>query len=374
MAEIVRFTDFMIGILDALSTKPDVAMGTEEIAKIISDDPEMPPTNLIRVTPSQLVGPMNRLRATKWVRRIKTKIGEKQVGNAYYPMIQRTYELQDGKLELWREVRKLIDAKGGIDSAELQRAVEDIAERKAEDTLAEFKGEPSAPYALAHAVAQIAEETKAEVAETHVRPPEDDSWKDHHERFFKLHTIMDREVRGNKPYMTRLIIGRLRFHIFHRGDLDADPHDHPWNFWTFPLRSYVEEVAIPVGGYIGGPRSGESNFEIRRFVVERFRWHFRPAEHRHRVIGHYAGYVQGPSLDNLPDGLFKTMTPAEANALMASDSRYLAVADDKKIATIVWRGPMRRTWGFWKSRAGRWCWQKFDKYIWEGGKNQPCGD
>ena len=43
-------------------------------------------------------------------------------------------------------------------------------------------------------------------------------------------------------YMTRFWFGRLRFHIFHRGDADPDCHDHPWGFWTFPLRSYVEEV------------------------------------------------------------------------------------------------------------------------------------
>lgn len=42
--------------------------------------------------------------------------------------------------------------------------------------------------------------------------------------------------------MTRAWFGRLRFHVFFRGDQDPDCHDHPWGFWTFPLRSYVEEV------------------------------------------------------------------------------------------------------------------------------------
>ena len=29
--------------------------------------------------------------------------------------------------------------------------------------------------------------------------------------------------------------GQLYLHIFHRGDQDRCPHDHPWDFWTFPL-------------------------------------------------------------------------------------------------------------------------------------------
>lgn len=372
MAADFKFTDFMIGILDALATDPEKAFEMNELAQIISDHPEMPPTNLIRVTASQLIGPMNRLRSTRWVRRNKVNVGEKQVGNAYYPMIQRTYQYQPGRAELWAEIRKLLDSRGSIRTDEIEQAVEDIAERKAEATLREFKGEPSAAYHIAEQMEKIvAEEAETPIAENHVKPPEDDSWKDRKERFFKWHTIND-PTRGGKPYMTRIIMGRLRLHVFHRSDLDADPHDHPWDFWTFPLRSYVEEVAIPVGGYLSGPRAGESKFEVRRFVVKAFRWHFRPAEHRHRVIGRYAGYLQGPAYDNLPDGLFKSATADEANAAMASDTGYQAVADDGKIITIVWRGKMRRIWGFWKSRLGRWCWQRFDKYIWEGGKSQPC--
>ena len=380
MAADIRFTDFMIGVLDALATEPGRPMKMDEIAQIMSENPEIPPTNLLRVTPSQLIGPMNRLRNMKWVTRSKTNVGEKQVGNAYYPEIVRTYQIQPSKLALWIEVRKVVSgSRGAISPDYMQELVEDVADARADASLASALGEKPITDNQKVAVLQVIhkgamdKEERMQLAENHVKPPEDESWKEHKEAFFKWHTIMDREVRGQKPYMTRIIIGRLRFHVFHRGDLDADPHDHPWDFWTFPLRSYVEEVAIPVGGYLSGDRAGESNFELRRFVVKAFRWHFRPAEHRHRVLGRYAGYVQTPPLDGLPNGLFATASADEANQRMSNGTAEAVVAEGR-IFTIVWRGKMRRTWGFWKSRVGHWCWQKFDKYIWEGGKNQPCGD
>lgn len=78
------------------------------------------------------------------------------------------------------------------------------------------------------------------------------------------------------PYMTRVWIGRLRLHIFHRGDGDPDPHDHPWDFWTFPLTSYVEEVTTC------DPQGHHSTV---RQVVRGWRLHHRPGTHTHRVLG-----------------------------------------------------------------------------------------
>jgi hypothetical protein len=40
------------------------------------------------------------------------------------------------------------------------------------------------------------------------------------------HTIQH----NGSPYMTRIWIGRLRLHIFYRGDTEPDAHDHPWEF------------------------------------------------------------------------------------------------------------------------------------------------
>src|SRR5690606_6991910 len=99
-------------------------------------------------------------------------------------------------------------------------------------------------------------------------------------RFAGVQTIYGAD--GVSPYMTRAWIGRLRLHVFHRGDEDPDPHDHPWDFWTFPLTAYVEEVVEAAPGFTGLRQR-------RSRLVSAFRLHHRPAEHTHRVIGRYAG-------------------------------------------------------------------------------------
>lgn len=84
-------------------------------------------------------------------------------------------------------------------------------------------------------------------------------------KMLKFQTIYSH---GSK-YLTRLIIGRFRLHFFHRGDLDEHLHSHPFSFYTFPLRSYVEET---VGGY-------------RK--VKAFRLHKRSSEFVHRVTSQH---------------------------------------------------------------------------------------
>lgn len=139
----------------------------------------------------------------------------------------------------------------------------------------------------------------------------------------------DRET----PYMTRVIVGRLRLHIFHRGDEDPDPHDHPWDFWTFPVTSYVEEVTTDVGVFA-------TIYARRRQLVRAFRLHHRPAEHMHRVLGRWSGCH-----DDIRPG---------------------------RIVTVVWLGRSRRAWGFLKTRDGRWCWIAWREYVFAGGKTAPC--
>lgn len=112
----------------------------------------------------------------------------------------------------------------------------------------------------------------------------------------------------NSPYMTRVIMGRLRLHVFHRGDADPDMHDHPADFWTFPLTSYVEEIPHPWS-------KGHTQWRL----VRAFRPHRRRAELTHRVLGRWTGECWA-------DG-----TP-----------RF----DAGQIATIVWWGRKRREWGF----------------------------
>lgn len=152
-----------------------------------------------------------------------------------------------------------------------------------------------------------------------------------------IETIYGVEGEHKTPFLTRILIGRLRLHIFHRGDADPDPHDHPWDFWTFPLTAYVEEVALPsASGYI-----------VFRQVVPAWRWSYRPAEHTHRVIGRWTGNRHVPFVD-------------------VSD------AGPGKIITIVWQSRQRRKWGFLRNRDGNWCWTPWREYVFGGGKHAPC--
>ncbi|PZR89749.1 MAG: hypothetical protein DI537_20310 [Stutzerimonas stutzeri] len=155
-------------------------------------------------------------------------------------------------------------------------------------------------------------------------------------------------------YMTRFWIGRLRLHIFHRGDEDPDPHDHPWDFWTFPLVSYVEEVTVP----------SERGHQRYTSIVPAWHWNFRPATHTHRVKGAWSGaYVnEAGQLIDPDDPLY--------------DHGYLkfepTVVPGKKIVTLIWRSAEYRRWGFLKNREGKWCWIGWKDYVLGGGKNAPC--
>lgn len=103
-------------------------------------------------------------------------------------------------------------------------------------------------------------------------------------------------------YQTSAWLGRLRLHMFHREDPGEAFHDHPWDFWTFPLVSYVELVLDPATG------------KTSRHVVPAFRISFRPAEHAHRVLGPWAG-----ELERVAPG---------------------------RVITLCWRGRHRRAWRY----------------------------
>ena len=153
--------------------------------------------------------------------------------------------------------------------------------------------------------------------------------------FIGRHTIYGVDGEHDTPYLTRFWIGRLRLHIFHRPDNDPDCHDHPWDFWTFPLTPYVEEVVETLAG-------GERVRSVQ--TVPAFRLSYRPAEHCHRVLGRRV----------LPE-------------------LTLPVFNDKlPIVTIVWRGSSRRSWGFLKNRQEQWCWIGWRDYVFAGGKHAPC--
>lgn len=170
------------------------------------------------------------------------------------------------------------------------------------------------------------------------------------DRLFGAHTI----IHDGESYMTRYWFWRFRIHVFHRGDKDQDCHDHPWDFWTFPLTSYVEEVLqeMPQARRARDIKPAPKFYTTTQ-VVKRFRAHRRSAEHCHRVLGSFEGYEES-FWRGLPNAL---RTPKVGT---------------RRIVTLVYQGGVRRKWGFWKLRNGRWCWEFWKKYALEGGRDQPC--
>jgi len=104
------------------------------------------------------------------------------------------------------------------------------------------------------------------------------------------------------PYLERWILWlpglTLRVHKFWRGDDPTAPHDHPWWYVTFPLSHYIENWWDPRVEH------------MRSRVVGAWRFHFRPAAHRHIVH----------------------MPPERP---------------DTPIYTLVMTGGWERKWGFW---------------------------
>jgi hypothetical protein len=160
------------------------------------------------------------------------------------------------------------------------------------------------------------------------------------------HTIFGVDGEHTTPYMTRIFCGRLRLHIFYRGDADPDPHDHPWDFWTFPLTSYVEEVT----------READGRYACEPSVVPAFRWSYRPATYTHRVLGRAVFKF----FDGFDDAFAAGMQTGEYGV------------GPGKIITLVWVGRVWRKWGFLKNRAGQWCWVAWRDYVFGGGKHAPC--
>jgi hypothetical protein len=110
-------------------------------------------------------------------------------------------------------------------------------------------------------------------------------------------------------YFTQMWIGRLRLHVFFKGEPSVMMHDHAWPFWTFPLVSYVDRTYVP--------ETGKS--EIR--IVRAWRLHYRPSSYIHKYLGRWSG---GYDANGVP-----TVKPG-------------------RVYTIAWRGRLDRQWGYWK--------------------------
>lgn len=166
-------------------------------------------------------------------------------------------------------------------------------------------------------------------------------------------------------YLLRYRIGRLALHIFYRGDHDPDPHDHPHDFWTFPLTPYVEQVVTPAvisqlhtdRVYYNPTIIPPSERTSSLVLVPAFKITKRDATHTHRVLGRWNGYSE-------------TRTGYEYRGAPLTNQHKPQVGEGK-IITIVWRGPKKRSWGFVKNRGNLWCWSYYRDYF-RGERDGGC--
>lgn len=106
-----------------------------------------------------------------------------------------------------------------------------------------------------------------------------------------------------EQFLLHLLLFTVRVHRFVRGDDDRAPHDHPFWFVTFPLADYDETYLDARGS-------------LRRRNVKAFRFHYRPAKHRH-IVSLYGCVANG------------------------------VLYEPKPVWTIVVNGPYLNRWGFW---------------------------
>lgn len=104
---------------------------------------------------------------------------------------------------------------------------------------------------------------------------------------------IEKMVEGKRQlYLRRFFIFRNPFfrvylHKIVRSDEDRDPHDHPWDFTTIPLRGkYIDERWIPVpddGWLSSSIQVSRLPYSIVPEEVKTFKAYRRKAEHTHRV-------------------------------------------------------------------------------------------
>lgn len=135
---------------------------------------------------------------------------------------------------------------------------------------------------------------------------------------------------GGDPYLTRYLFPLgYRLHVFHRGDTDPDCHDHPWEFWTFPLTAYVEDVWV--------------NGVVTADIVDECKWHHRTATYTHRIVGPL--YSAHPNNQRYVRNRVGNYPVARRVLPLLTRLSWWWFGVDK-IVTIVRTGPVTRSWGF----------------------------
>lgn len=123
---------------------------------------------------------------------------------------------------------------------------------------------------------------------------------------------------GNTVYLVRYIVFKSRFgciyiHRFMRTDAD-DPHDHPWNFWTYVIS----------GGY-----------------TEKFFDKSKPVHQNNK----YLSYWTATENKRLPGSLaYRKCT--DIHVVKTDKERHMGELEGAPY-TLCFMGPRRRDWGFW---------------------------
>jgi len=135
--------------------------------------------------------------------------------------------------------------------------------------------------------------------------------------FMRWYDIPDRND-PSKVYLRRLRIVQtpwfaLYLHFIFLPDEDRDPHDHPWNFWSFIVKGGYTERMYDLGGPFGN----------MRFLGEKT---------------HRRGYLHSVKVNQA----------------------HRIVRAEPGLTTLVFCGRRQRDWGFW-TEDGFVRWQDYDR-------------
>lgn len=150
---------------------------------------------------------------------------------------------------------------------------------------------------------------------------------------------------GETVYLVRDIFfkskyGCIYIHRFMRSDSD-DPHDHPWNFFTYVISGGYTEVYYDIEQPVIGPTSRTSEELNPEYEFKSF---WTPRENK-RVAGSLA-YRKATDIHQVVVDKPRTMDKIK-------DAPF----------TICLMGPRLRHWGFWKLNNLGSVWTDWRQYL-----------
>jgi hypothetical protein len=142
------------------------------------------------------------------------------------------------------------------------------------------------------------------------------AWCDRNNRVYKITGGLN----GNEVYLVRYIVFKSKYcclyiHRFMKSDAD-DPHDHPWNFFTYVISGgYVEKFYDKEQSQLSTEKQNFSAFWTSQYVIRNpGSLRYRKSTDIHQVI-----VDKTRTMDELADAPF----------------------------TVCLMGPRKRNWGFW---------------------------